>query len=30
MIGMLAEMKLHRGDAPTQLDADIEPGWELA
>ncbi len=30
MIGILAELKLHRGDPPTQLDADIEPGWTLA
>jgi len=30
MIGILAERKLHHGVAPTDLDADIEPGWVLA
>jgi N6-L-threonylcarbamoyladenine synthase len=30
MIGILAERKLHHGAPPTNLDADIEPGWELA
>jgi len=30
MIGILAERKLHHGHTPTELDADIEPGWALA
>ena len=29
MIGILAERKLLAGVAPTGLDADIKPGWEL-
>jgi len=29
MVGILAERKLQRGLAPTDLDADIEPGWAL-
>jgi N6-L-threonylcarbamoyladenine synthase len=29
MIGVVAERKLLRGDAPTILDADIQPGWRL-
>lgn len=30
MIGILAEQKLRRGEPPTGMDADIEPGWVLA
>jgi N6-L-threonylcarbamoyladenine synthase len=30
MIGILAERKLLKGDPPTSLDAEIEPGWALA
>jgi N6-L-threonylcarbamoyladenine synthase len=29
MIGMLAERKLRANFAPTPLDAEIDPGWEL-
>jgi N6-L-threonylcarbamoyladenine synthase len=29
MIGILAERKLHHGEPPTALDADIEPGWAM-
>jgi N6-L-threonylcarbamoyladenine synthase len=29
MIGLLAERKLAAGMPPTDLDADIQPGWEL-
>ncbi len=29
MIGILAERRIARGCAPTDLDADILPGWEL-
>ena len=30
MVGILAERKLRRGMPPTDLDAEIQPGWELA
>jgi len=30
MIGILAERKLRMGQAPTDLDADILPSWQLA
>jgi N6-L-threonylcarbamoyladenine synthase len=30
MIGVLAEWKLSQGVAPTALDAEVIPGWELA
>ncbi len=30
MIGVLAERKLQHGATPTALDAEIEPGWQLA
>ena len=30
MIGVLAELKARHGIAPTDLDAEIEPGWLLA
>jgi hypothetical protein len=29
MIGILAERKLLAGAPPTDLDADIQPSWEL-
>jgi N6-L-threonylcarbamoyladenine synthase len=29
MVGILAERKLQRGHAPTDLDAEIRPGWVL-
>ena len=30
MVGILAERKLLRGIAPTEFDAEIQPGWQLS